>query len=509
MMLEKILELGKNIAKENDYNKLFGIFLKGTTDIANCDAGTLYIYKERVEDGELKKYLCFASTINHTLKQYGGLEGEKLNLPPVIFSDTNASSYAGIHRVILNVDDVYKDDHSIWMGPRKYDSITGYHTQSVLVIPLIDKKDDLIGVLQLINCMDKDNNVIPFSKEIEKIIFSLSSQVAMILSNMLLTNDMEELLDSAINSLVNAIEAKTPFNALHTNTVTGLCDLFVDYLNKNSSEYKFSSDEKDVLHMAAQLHDVGKIGINDDILNKPTRLATRIDYIRSRFENLRLQLLVNKYEKNDPSMDNLVTELNSDLEFIENVNNAPFIDDAKMERINELCNKKVLGVKLLTDEEIEDLHIVKGTLTSKEREHIQEHVVKTVNILKDVKFGKKYHDSLIIAGQHHELLDGSGYPKRLKGDELNTQTRILTIMDIFDSLTASDRPYKATIPVEKAYGILCAMVNEGKLDPKLVGYLRGFIDELLAKYGNLDGKIAKTVLQIKKEEKELKEKEKF
>lgn len=508
-MLEKILDLGIKISKEQDYNKLFGIFLKGTADIANCDAGTLYIYKERIEDGELKKYLCFVSTINHTLKQYGGLDGEKLNLPPVIFSETNASSYAGIHRVILNVSDVYKDSNSIWMGPRKYDSITGYHTQSVLVIPLIDKKDELIGVLQLINCQDKDGKVIPFSKDVEKIIYSLSSQVAMILSNMLLTNDMEELLDSAINSLVNAIEAKTPFNALHTNTVTGLCDLFVDYLNKNSNEYKFSSDEKDVLHMAAMLHDVGKIGINDDILNKPTRLATRIDYIRSRFENLKLKLMVEKYQKNDPSLQDEIDSITSDLEFIENVNNAPFIDESKMSRIDELCNKKVLGVDLLTDEEKEDLHIVRGTLTTAERNHIQEHVVKTVNILKDVKFGKKYHDSLTIAGQHHELLDGTGYPKHLKADEINTQTRILTIMDIFDSLTASDRPYKATIPVEKAYGILCAMVKEGKLDSKLVEYLRGFIDELLAKYGNLDGKIAKTVLMIKANEKELKEKEKF
>ncbi len=508
-MLKKILDLGIKISQEHDYNKLFGIFLKGTTDIANCDAGTLYIYKEKNIDGEINKYLYFASTINHTLKQYGGLDGEKLNLPPVVFSETNASSYAGIHRVILNVSDVYKDENAIWMGPRKYDSITGYHTQSVLVIPLIDKKDDLIGVLQLINCLDSDGNVIPFSKDIENIIYSLSSQVAMILSNMLLTNDMADLLDSTIISLVNAIEAKTPFNALHTNTVTGLCDLFIDYLNKNSSEYKFSQDEKDVLHMAAQLHDVGKIGVNDEILNKPTRLANRIDYIRSRIENLKLQLLVKKYEENNPSLQDEIDKLSSDLEFIENVNNAPFIDDEKMVRINELCNKKVLGVDLLTDEEKDDLHIIKGTLTKAERNHIQEHVTKTINILRDVNFGKKYHNSLTIAGRHHELLDGSGYPNHLKGDELDTFVRILTIMDIFDSLTASDRPYKATIPVEKAYAILFAMVNEGKLDPKLVGYLRGFIDELLNKYGNLDGKIAKTILEIKTKEKELKAKEKF
>ena len=508
-MLNKILDLGIKISREHDYNKLFGIFLKGTTDIANCDAGTLYIYKEKKENNELKKYLYFASTINHTLKQYGGLDGEKLNLPPVIFSETNASSYAGIHRVILNVSDVYKDENSIWMGPRKYDSITGYHTQSVLVIPLIDKKDDLIGILQLINCLDKDGKVIPFSKEVEQIIYSLSSQVAMILSNMLLTNDMEELLDSAINSLVNAIEAKTPFNALHTNTVTGLCDLFVDYLNEYSNEYRFTKDEKDVLHMAAQLHDVGKIGIDDNILNKPTRLATRIDYIRSRFENLKLQLMVKKYEDNNPNIQDEIDSLVSDLEFIENVNNAPFIDEEKLKRINELCEKKVLGISLLTDEEKEDLHIIKGTLTKKERDHIQEHVVKTVNILKDVKFGKKYRDSLVIAGRHHELLDGSGYPLHLKGEELNTQVRILTIMDIFDSLTASDRPYKATIPVEKAYNILCSMVNEGKLDSSLVNYLRGFINKLLDEYGNLDGKVAKTILEIKTKEKELKEKEKI
>jgi len=508
-MLKEILDLGIKISKEQDYNKLLGIFLKGVTDIANCDAGTLYIYKEKLSDKETNKYLYFASIINHTLKQYCGLNGERINLPPVIFSEANASSYAGIHRCILNVENVYEDENAIWMGPRKYDSITGYHTQSVLVIPLIDKKDDLIGVLQLINCMDKDGNLIPFSKEVEHIIHSLSSQVAMILSNMLLTQDMEELLDSAINSLVNAIEAKTPFNALHTNTVTGLCDLFVDYLNNNSSEYHFTSDEKDVLHMAAMLHDVGKIGINDDILNKPTRLANRLDYIKSRIENLKLQLLVKKYEENNPSIQDEIDELTSDLEFIINVNNAPFIDDSKMERINVLCNKKVLGVDLLTDEEKEDLHIIKGTLTKAERNHIQEHVVKTVSILKDVKFGKKYHNSLYIAGCHHELLDGSGYPNHLREDEITTPIRILTIMDVFDSLTASDRPYKATIPVEKAYGILQAMVNEGKLDKVLVGYLRGFIDELTKEYGALDGKVAKTILAIKAHEKELKEIEKL
>ena len=149
-MLKKILDLGIKMSSEKDYNKLFGIFLKGTADIANCDAGTLYIYTEKGDE----KYLCFAATINHTLKQYGGLDGERLNLPPVVYSENNASSYVGIHRCILNVSDVYKDENTIWMGPRKYDSITGYHTQSVLVIPLIDKKDELIGVLQQINCMD-------------------------------------------------------------------------------------------------------------------------------------------------------------------------------------------------------------------------------------------------------------------------------------------------------------------------------------------------------------------
>lgn len=464
-MLNKILNLGLEISKEHDYKKLFGIFVKGAMDIANCDAGTLYQYKLDEADG-IKK-LFFVSTRNMTLKQESGLNGEEVNLPPVLYAETNACSYSAIHRCILNVSDVYNDDNALWKGPKFYDSKTGYHTQSVLVIPLIDKNDELIGVLQLINAKDDNGNIIAFSKEIEHVINSLSSQVAIILSNMLLTLEIENLLNSMIEALTTAIDSRTPYNANHTRMVTRYCDLFMEYLN-SFSDIKFTKDEMDVLHMGAMLHDVGKMVVPENILNKPTRLDEKLDRIKDRFEIVRLKLDVLNLEGKLDNYEEMINLVNSYYDTIVECNTVGFISDEKMAIIDEISNTIICGVNLLTDDEIEDLHIRKGTLTLEERKVIEDHVVYTNKILKNIRFGKKYSKALDYASAHHEFLNGSGYPNKCTSKDLPIPVRILTMMDVFESLTATDRPYKKPMSKEKAYSILREMVKEGKLDETLV-----------------------------------------
>ena len=462
--LEKVLKVTTSLSNEHDYTKLLMEILEDGLDISNADGGTLYL----LNDDKLDFF--FMITKSQGIKKGGNLE--KIDLPPVDINSSSVAAYCARAKKIINVADVYKDSEFNWEGPKKYDSITGYHTKSVLVLPLMDRDENVLGVMQLINS-SKDNEIVEFSKDIETVVYSLSSLSGVLLNNMQLYDNIKALLDSFVNAMVKAIESRTPYNAFHTINVARICSEFVDYLNLKGYE-NISKDDKEELVLAAMLPDVGKMIIPLNILHKATRFEARIDNMLLRYKLINA-CINNKYLSNEISKE----EYDKEIEFITNANDfiikldkSSFLSEDDLKYINILKDKFYntnYGIlKIFEDDEIEDALIKKGTLTQGERAEIEKHVVYTKEILQDIKFGKKYSNVKDIASKHHEYLNGSGYPNHIKEDELPLLVRMITIVDIYESLVSTDRPYKKPMSNEKALFILKEMVKEGKLDERLV-----------------------------------------
>ena len=462
--MEKILSVITEMSKESNYYKLLEDILEVGMDISHSDAGTLYLLRnERLE-------FFFMITKSMNIKK-GGVN-EKIDLPPVDLNSSAVAALCARTKKIINVKDVYSDLEYNWSGPKKYDELTGYHTESVFVLPLFDKEKNVLGVMQLLNAKD-DKGIIPFSKEVEATLYSLSTISGVLLDNINLYDNVKALLDSFVRSMVKAIESRTPYNASHTTNVAKYCGEFVDYLNKYEND-SISDNDKEELVMGAMLHDVGKMVIKEEILNKATRFSSLLPKMIMRYE-LILDEIEIKYLRKEISEKEYKDEtklLNDTINFVSRLNDIQYLTDEDLLFIEKIKEKEYnirYGVyKLLTSEELDCAYIKKGTLTQNERNEIERHVVYTDEILRELEFGKKYSHVKEIASLHHEFLDGSGYPHHLKGDELSKYVRIITICDIYDSLMAKDRPYKKPMPNSKAIAILKEMADIGKLDKDLV-----------------------------------------
>ena len=469
--MERILEIGRELTIQKDYAKLLENIIGEAMEIANCDAGTLYIFNE----GKLH----FMIMRNNTMNVYQGGNGEPINLPPVKLEDQYVSAYCALHNETINIDDVYTNERFNWKGPREYDRMTGYRTRSMLVIPLENHDGKVIGVLQLINALDINGDVCNFSENNEFITSSLASQAAISLSNMLMIRELKDLLNSFVGAMVTAIDSRTPYNANHTMHVADYCDKFCKYLQnlylENKVPYNITNDDREELVMAAKLHDVGKMITPLHVMNKADRLSDRLPIMEMRFklieQILKTEAAGGQIDKS--KFEEELAELNDNIEFIRKVNTAGFLPDDMLERVNSLEGISYGDgedkIDLVTADELDMLRIRKGTLSAEERHIIEQHVEYTDKILSQITFGDKYKRVKFIAAAHHEYLDGSGYPNHIKADEIPTEVRILTIMDVFDSLSSSDRPYrKESLSNEKIFSILEAMVREGKLDEDLV-----------------------------------------
>lgn len=477
---EKIMDIGIRLSTEKDRNCLLMTILDKGMEITNCDASTLYLY----ENGELK--FKFMKTLSKGISR--GLDGEVIDLPPVPMKEENVCSYAAIHREVVNISDVYASSRFDFSGPRQYDSLTGYHTQSQLVVPLANNENELIGVLQLINAMDEEGNVIAFNEEYEIIIRALGAIAAIELTNLSYVEALKAQIYSFVEALTTALEKRTPYNALHTRNVEKYASLLADYITELHREGKcektFDPARKEQLMLAALIHDIGKMVVPLSIMNKATRLDTRLEKVDDRFALLKalyeIDMLQGRITGEEYGA--VIRDLESELAFIHEMDVADHVGDGECEHIRKLASKRHVGedgsvLTYLTENEAECLAIRSGTLTLQERREMENHVVMTSKILEKVQFYKGFSMVPKWVGAHHEYLDGSGYPKGLKGDELDLETRLLTVVDIYDALVATDRPYKQPISRPKAIQILKDMAQKGKVDLQLVEWL----DEALEK----------------------------
>ncbi len=472
---ERILNIGIGLSTEKNQNKLLESILENGMQITNCDASTLYLLRDN--------HLTFK--IMKTLSQgiSRGANGEEIeNMPPVPLKEENVCAYTALRREIVNIPDVYDSDRFDFSGPKKYDALTGYHTQSMLVIPLENNESELLGVLQLINALDEDGNIIPFDSQYEIIIRSLGSMAAIELTNLSYVEELKAQLHSFVEAFATAIDERTPYNGSHTRKVAEYAGTLAEYMTKKCEtgecEEYFDEDRKEKLILAALLHDIGKMIIPLSVMNRATRLDSDIEKVDNRFK-----LLASYYETDmlrgritEAEYQEKTADLKEELEFIHKIDAMGFLDDENYAHVKELARKKHVGADgtvtpYLLEKETEYLSIRKGTLTEEDRRQMESHAAMTGKILAKVRFNKNYRMVPKWAASHHEYLDGTGYPEQLTGDAIDIETRILTVADIYDALTASDRPYKKPMPKEKAFAVLRSMAEEGKIEVRLVNWL--------------------------------------
>ncbi|WP_034639345.1 HD family phosphohydrolase [Desulfofalx alkaliphila] len=473
--LEELLNIGIALSAEKDHTKLLERILQEARRITNADAGTLYLCEQ--------DRLVFKIIHNDTLGIYQGGLGEPVDLPPVPLDPANVSAWVALHKKSVNIPNVYAADNFDFSGPRKYDAITGYRTGSMLVVPLENYEGEVIGVLQLLNAKNEQGQTIPFAPEVEKIVFSLASQAAVSLTNMQYIQEIDNLFHSFVQVMATAIDARTPYNVNHTRNIARLAEKFAVYLDSLTGgpfgNEKLPEDRTAQLVMAAWLHDIGKVAIPLSVMDKPSRLGERIEYVRQRLELMENRLIRSFLEKKVAGLAGREQEeehrqqlalLGRARELIEKANHpATFVDQDLVRELSELANWEPFpGKRLLTAEELKCLSIPKGTLTDEERKIMAGHVTVAQRMLEKIRFTGRYKDVPSWALSHHELLDGTGYPQGLKAGEIPLEARILTILDVYDALTASDRPYKKAMSPQAAFNILERMAEEGKLDKLLV-----------------------------------------
>ena len=479
--LRRIIEVGIDLTTEDNRDRLLEKILKSAMDISRCDAGTLYLYQNNALVFKIMK------TLSQGVSR--GEHGDKIDLPPVPLKEGNVCAYSAIHKTLVNIADVYHSERFDFSGPKKYDSITGYRTQSMLVIPMQDADGTLVGVLQLMNAQDDAGNVVPFSEDDEFIIRSLSSMTAITLLNMLYLEEIKAQMHSFVSAFATAVDERTPYNGSHTKKVTVYAGILARYINAlhEAGECADSFDENrlEQLELASTLHDIGKMIVPLSVMNKQTRLEERLERVESRFALIRACSRIALLEGRLPQADweTVDRQLTEDLEFIRQADGAGFLPDEKLARVNEIAARTWTAPDgtvqpWLTEEERQCLCIRKGTLTDEERRIMESHVLMTEKILSRVHFNHSYANVARFAASHHEMLNGSGYPRHLKGEQLELESRILAVVDIFDALTSTDRPYKKPIPRPKAFAILRSMVDEGKLEGRLVDYLEAALTQV-------------------------------
>ncbi|MDO9585807.1 MAG: HD domain-containing phosphohydrolase [Syntrophales bacterium] len=506
-LIRKLTQIGAALSAEKNIDRLLEMIVDEARNFTHADGGTLYV----MSDDETA--INFAIVQNNALKIRMGGTGGKITWPPVPLKNpdgspnyANVSAYAALSAKVVNIPDVYDAEGFNFQGTRKFDADTGYRSKSMLVVPLQNHENDIIGVLQLLNAQDSaTGEVINFSYEYQQMTESLASQAAVALSNNRLIHDLENLLESFITTIATAIDEKSPYTGGHVRRVADLTLTIADRINKMAdgvyANVYFNDDLLKELRIAAWLHDVGKITTPEYVVDKATKLESiydRIETLKTRFEVLRrdheIDVLKNrlmdasarpaasleaaggskgKTEINE-EIDTFVKGLEEDIGFLVNANTGgEFMADEMLARIKDIAARTWLHdgapQPLLTENEVYNLTIRRGTLTNEEREIINNHARVTYKMLSRLPFPKKLRRVPDYAAAHHEKMDGTGYPHGLKGDELSLQSRILALADVFEALTAKDRPYKRgkTLSLSEALKIMTFMVKDGHIDKDL------------------------------------------
>jgi len=497
---KKLIDIGIALSAEKDIFNLLELIVDSARDFTNADGGTLYI----VSDDE--KSLNFEIVQTNSLNiRMGGKTGEEINWPPVpLFNEDgspnkeNVSTNVAITKKLVNIPDVYDVEGFNFEGTRKFDESTGYRSMSMLVIPMLNHENEIIGVLQLLNAKDETTDeTVPFTDENIDLTASLASQAAIAVTNVRLVQDLKDLFDSFIRTIATAIDEKSPYTAGHISRVANLTMEIARKINVTEwgkyGKFNFSDDELEELRLAAWMHDVGKITTPEHVVDKSTKLEKifdRVELLKVRFQSINLQI-ENEWNKKkveiltadgkesakltelDKEYSEKIAQFKDDADFCLKCNEpGEFMEDEKIDRLQKIAKKSYQlngeSQPIISGDELLNLSIKRGTLNDSDRKIIENHATMTLKMLNELPFSKKLQHVPEYAAAHHEKLNGTGYPLKLKGKEISVQARVMAIADIFEALTAKDRPYKKPMKLSQAIQILGFMVKDEHLDPDLV-----------------------------------------
>jgi len=509
--LSELNQIGAALNSEHDINKLLDLILEKCLEITFSDAGSLYLVIDEesslssASNARKEKKLHFK--ISKNLSRDVAFTEFTMDI-----SNKSISGSVAISGEILNIEDVHclpKDATYGWN--KSFDESSGYRTKSMLSVPMKNGKGDIIGVVQLINKKinpriklieesDFDKYVRTFSKSDEALALSLACQAAVALDNARLYQDITNLFEGFIRASVTAIESRDPTTSGHSERVSVLSVEMAKAVNEEQSGplagVVFSEEQLREIQYAGLLHDFGKIGVRENVLVKAKKLYPHeMDAISGRYEFIKKCIEVDfTKRKNDillaygnkaakEHMDNLDSEMARKIKEIEaffniilKTNEPTVLEEGQFEKLQEigqtLFHHKGGRIELLTPLEIQRLSIKRGSLSEDERIEIETHVTHTFRFLSKIPWTDNLRSVPSIAYGHHEKLDGSGYPRQIHGPEIPIQSKIMIIADIFDALTASDRPYKKAMPVERALDIIAQEVQQSKLDTELFRIFR-------------------------------------
>ena len=497
--LEQLHRIGAALSRERDIHRLFDSILEAAKRLLGADGGTLY---RVTEDGEA---LRFAIVRTDSLGlRLGGVSEEApqfpdllLRLPSGALNDSLVAVHAAVHDRTINIADAYCQQHFDFSGTRAFDARTGYRSQSFLTVPMKNHENELIGVLQLINAIDPaTGQVRAFTAQDQRLAESLASQAAIALSNRQLITQLETLFESFVQLINLAIDEKSPYTGGHCQRVPALTMLLAEAAHATTegplAEFAMSERDRYELKMAGLLHDCGKITTPVHVVDKATKLQTlydRIGLVDTRFEVLKRDARIDMLRRQlalrpvadahteaqlQATLERQLQALDEERDFLRHCNHGveamPEADQQRVRAIGQgrrWRNHDGVTTALLTAEELQNLTIRSGTLTQAERDVINHHIVSTINMLESLPWPRHLRNVPEYAGGHHERMDGRGYPRGLTREQMSWQARMLGIADIFEALTAADRPYKQGMKLSQALAIMRRMADGGHIDPDL------------------------------------------
>jgi len=496
--LEELNAVGISLSKVKDTNRLLEAILVAAKKITNADGGTLY----RVDTD--KKLVHFEILRTDSLNiAMGGTTGVEVPFYPVRLYDDEGRpnnsmvvAYAVLRDETVNIADAYAAKGFDFSGTKSFDGKTGYHSESFLTVPMKNHEDEVIGVLQLINAKDRQTGAtVPFSEADQRLAESLASQAAVALTNRQLINQLEGLFESFISLINAAIDDKSPYTGGHCQRVPILTMMLAEAVNDTNdgplADFKMTEKDRYELKIAGLLHDCGKVTTPVHVVDKATKLQTifdRIALIDTRFEILKRDAEVvavksklaapenhgGEWEKADRALKARLRQIDEDRQFLRFCNfGSEAMREEDRQRVRDISAtykwRDVEGkeTEFLSADEVDNLTIRSGTLTQEERQIINHHIEVTIKMLESLPWPKHLKSVAEYAGGHHERMDGKGYPRGLTRSQMSVQARVMGIADIFEALTAKDRPYKKGKTLTESLRILGRFKLNGHIDPDL------------------------------------------
>jgi len=496
--LEQLNAIGASLSAERDINRLLESILMAAKTITHADGGTLYRVTE-------EKTLRFEIVRTTSLKYYlGGTTGNPVPFYPIHLmgkdgqpNHSMVAAHVALTGETVNIPDAYTAEGYDFTGTRNFDKKTGYRSTSFLTVPMKNHENEIIGVLQLLNATHpKTGAITAFSPSDQRLAESLASQAAIALTNRMLIIQLEELFESFISLINLAIDEKSPYTGGHCQRVPQLTMMLAEAVNDTAEgplkAFTMSDKDRYELKIAGLLHDCGKVTTPVHVVDKATKLETlydRIYLIDTRFEVLKrdaeIELLKEKallvangaprgeLDSADARHRDRIRRLDDDRAFLRACNiGGEAMRESDQERVRSIAKYRWTDISgheanFLSEDELKNLTIRAGTLTNDERQIINHHIVATIKMLEALPWPRHLKNVAEYAGGHHERMDGKGYPKGLLREQMSVQARVMGIADIFEALTAKDRPYKKGKTLSESLQILGKMCLGGHVDPDL------------------------------------------